>query len=165
MRIVTIDFETFFSDDFTLKKLTTEAYVRDQRFEPHGAAIKWGPDTHARWYDARQLKQVLADEDWSNTAILAHHAQFDLFILSHHYGVKPRLALDTLSMARLVMGNHLSVSLDNVRGYFGLAAKRTPYDRFKGKHWHELDDDTRQLLAEGCCDEVESIYAIFNCLA
>ena len=41
--IVTLDFETFFSKDYTLSKLTTEAYVRDQRFEPHGVAVR-APD-------------------------------------------------------------------------------------------------------------------------
>jgi DNA polymerase len=165
MRIVALDFETEFSDVYSLKKLSTEAYVRDSRFEALGAAIKWGPDHAARWYDARQLKQVLADEDWSETAIICHHVQFDGFILSHHFGVSPRLWLCTLSMARLLLGNHLSVSLDNVRTTFNLPNKRTPYEKFKGKHWRELDQATQEELAEGCCDEVESIWTIFGKLA
>lgn len=165
MRIVTIDFESFFSDEYSLKRMSTEAYVRDKRFEPHGASIKWGPDYAARWYNADQLRQVLKDEDWSTTAILCHHAQFDGLILTAYFGVYPKLWLDTLSMARLVLGNHLSVSLDSVRAHFGISAKRTPYERFKGRHYRELDEETRVLLAEGCCDEVESIYAIFNRLA
>ena len=165
MRIVTLDFETFFDSAYSLSKMSTEAYVRDPRFAVHGAAIKWGPDYAARWYDARQLKQVLNDEDWSNSAMLCHHVQFDGFILSQHYGIRPRLWLDTLSMARLCLGNHVSVSLDSVRAHFGLAVKRTPYERFKGRHWHELDQQTKDLIADGCCDEVESIYLIFNKLA
>lgn len=165
MRIVTIDFESLFTDDYTLKKLSTEAYIRDKRFEPHGAAIKWSADTPARWYDARQLEFVLKQEDWSDTAILCHHAQFDGFILSHWYHVEPKLWLDTLSMARLLLGNHLSVSLDSVRAFFGLPNKRTPYEKFKNKHWHELDEATQIELADGCCDEVESIWTIFCKLA
>ena len=126
MRIVTIDFETFFGDEFTLKKLATEAYIRDKRFEAHGAAIKWSPDTPARWYDARQLEFVLKQEDWSDVAILSHHAHFDCFILAHHYGVRPKLILDTLSMARLLLGNHISVSLDSVRAHFGIPGNAPP---------------------------------------
>ena len=42
--VIALDFETFFGADYTLSKLTTEAYVRDPRFEPHGAAIKWSGD-------------------------------------------------------------------------------------------------------------------------
>jgi DNA polymerase len=165
MRIVTIDFETYFSDDYTLKKLSTEAYIRDPRFEAHGASIKWAPDTAARWYDARQLKFVLEQEDWSDTAILCHHVQFDGLILATQFHVRPKLWLCTLSMARLLLGNHLSVSLDSVRAQFGLQAKRTPYERFKNKHWRDLDHDTQTALADGCCDEVESIWAVFGKLA
>ena len=53
MRPVVIDFETYFGDDFTLSKMSTEAYIRDPRFKAHGAAIKWQQDIPARWYDAR----------------------------------------------------------------------------------------------------------------
>ena len=48
LRIVAVDYETFFSEEYTLKKLSTEAYIRDSRFEAHGAAIKWGPDYESR---------------------------------------------------------------------------------------------------------------------
>ena len=36
MNIVTLDFETYFSDEYTLSKMTTESYIRDPRFEVHG---------------------------------------------------------------------------------------------------------------------------------
>lgn len=68
-------------------------------------------------------------------------------------------------MARLCFGNHLRADLDSVRSSFGLPVKRTPYERFRGKHWRELDAETQTLLAEGCCDEVESIWHIFGELA
>lgn len=162
MKIVCLDFETFFSDEYTLKKATTESYIRDPRFQAHGAAIKWGADHQARWYDARQLKQVLNETDWSDVALLAHHGHFDFFILAVHYGVRPKMYLDTLAMARLLLGNHLGVSLESVRRHFGLPSKRTPYEKFKGKKWGELSREVQEELAEGCCDEVESIWTIFQ---
>lgn len=165
MRIIALDFETYFDGDYSLKKLTTEAYVRDPRFEAHGASIKWGADYPARWYAHRELKHVLAQEDWSSIAIIAHHAQFDGLVLNHHYGVRPHLWFDTLSMARLLLGNHLSTSLDSVRKHFGFPVKRTPYELFKGWHWRELDKSTQELIADGCCDEVESIWQLFGKLA
>lgn len=165
MRIVALDFESYFDDAYTLKKMSTEAYIRDPRFQAHGAAIKWGPDHAAKWYDERALRYVLKEEDWSDTAIICHHAQFDGLILSHLFGINPKLWLCTLSMARLLLGNHISVSLDSVRSQFGIAAKRTPYEKFKGRHWHELDRATQDEMAEGCCDEVESIWTIFGKLA
>jgi hypothetical protein len=164
MRIVVIDFETYFADDYTLSKMTTESYIRDPRFEVHGAAIKWQHNIPAKWYDEPELRFVLKQEDWSDVLLVAHHAQFDGLILSHHFSVVPRMWGCTLSMARLLLGNHISVSLDSVRSQFGLPAKSTPYNLFKGKHWRDLSADVRQKVAEGACDEVESIWKLFNIL-
>ncbi len=38
MRLITIDFETFYSREFSLSKMTTEAYIRDPLFEVIGFA-------------------------------------------------------------------------------------------------------------------------------
>lgn len=167
MNIIVLDFETFFSDDYTLSKSTTESYVRDLRFETHGCAVRYtGGDI--RWLrDPDELFHNIRNEVGStyDGAFLCHHSQFDGLILQHHYGIKPRFWLDTLSMARQQLGNHLSASLDNVRQHFGMPFKRTPYNKFKGKHWHELDPVTQREVADGACDEVESIWRIFNLLA
>jgi hypothetical protein len=164
MRPVVFDFETYYGDDYTLSKMTTESYIRDPRFEAHGAAIKWDKSTSAVWYDQRELAYILKEEDWSDVFLICHHHQFDGFILNHHYGVHPAMRGCTLSMARLLLGNHLSVSLDSVRKIFGLAPKSTPYNLFKGKHWAELTQPVRQLVADGACDEIESIWKIFGLL-
>ena len=130
MNIITLDFETFFSDDYTLKKMTTESYVRDSRFRAHGVGIRWQEPGHnldwpirTAWFSGENIAAGLANFDWSQTAVLAHHAHFDGLILAHHYGVRPALWLDTLSMARALIGNHLSVSLESLAAHFGLEAK------------------------------------------
>ena len=165
MNILTLDFETFFSDDYTLKKMTTEAYVRDPRFEALGVGIRWADWRGARWYAEDGIAQALGEVDWSNTAVLAHHAHFDGLILSHHYSIKPKMWLDTLSMARLMIGNHLSVSLANLAEHFHLDAKNVPYDKFKGKRWAEIDPALRAELGAGCLHDVVLTWDIFNRLA
>jgi len=144
--------------------MTTESYLRDPRFRAHGAAIKLGPETPAIWYTHEQLVEGFSKVDWSQTAVLHHHAAFDAAILSWHYNVHPRFIFDTLSMARHNLGNHLGVSLDAVRKHFGIAPKITPYHLFKGKRWEEMDEHTRHELGAGACDEVESIWRIFQLL-
>ena len=139
MNIITLDFETYYDNDYTLSKMTTEEYVRDPRFEVLGAAIRMPfdmisgeepPFTH--WCDAEHLHQPFGVVDWSQTAVLCHHAHFDGLILSHHYGIKPAYYLDTLSMARLLFGNHIKKSLGALAELFGLGAKEIPYDLFRG---------------------------------
>jgi hypothetical protein len=40
MDIITIDFETYYDRDFSLTKLTTEEYIRSDRFEVIGISVK-----------------------------------------------------------------------------------------------------------------------------
>ena len=52
MKIITIDFETFYSKEFSLSKLTTEEYIRSPFFEVIGSAdLDWQP----------LLQQILMD--------------------------------------------------------------------------------------------------------
>ncbi len=174
MNIITLDFESHFSDDYSLSKMTTESYVRDPRFEAHGCSIRF-PVGETRWFASDRLvdwqdgdtiyKSVLEEIDWSNTACLCHHTQFDGLILAHHFGIRPKLWLDTLSMARLLLGNHLGVGLDALAKHFGLAAKTVPYNLFKGKHWHELSPAVQQMVADGCCHDVNLTWDLFKILA
>lgn len=178
MRAVVLDFETFYDpknlrgdkkpdsspDPYTLRSMTTESYIRDKRFEAHGAAIKWDTSTSAQWYDERELRYILKEEDWSDVFLIAHHMQFDGLILSYHYNVHPAMLGCTMSMARLMLGNHIGVSLDSVRSQFGIPNKITPYNLFEGKHWSDMDQWTREQVAAGAVDEVESIWKIFGML-
>jgi hypothetical protein len=40
MKIIALDFETYYDKDFSLSKMTTEEYIRDERFETIGVGIK-----------------------------------------------------------------------------------------------------------------------------
>lgn len=162
MDIYTLDFETFFSPgDYTLKKMTTEAYIRDPRFEPLMLGVR-APDGEKFWLGQEDIAHWLNGIDWSKAAILCHHGHFDGLILSHHYGVKPALWLDTLAMARLMVGNHLSVALDALARHFGLAGKSVPYDEFQGRHWKEIGWELRELLGAGCLHDVELTWELFK---
>lgn len=157
--IITLDFETYFDDEYSLKKLTTEEYVRDPRFKIHGLAIKLG-DAPARWY--RGDGDVPADV-WTaidNGAVLAHHAQFDGLILSHHLDTRPKLWLDTLSMARIALP-HDRHSLDNLSKLFGLPGKQhQSLINVKGVR----DPNSAMLAGLGTmsCDDADKTYAIFQ---
>ncbi len=174
MRFVVLDLETFFTNEkdsrgveYRLKRAnenacTTEEYIRHPWFKAHCAGVKWAPHAPAKWYDERQLRYVLAQEDWSDVCLICHHAHFDGFILAHHYGVRPKMYACTMAMARVLYPSHESVSLDNVRKLNGLSPKTTPYNLFKGRHWHELSDDVQRQIGEGAADECESIWKLFS---
>ena len=60
MRIITLDFETFYDSDFSLSKLTTEAYIKDSRFQVIGVGIKVD-DGLTHWYTGthKYIKEVV----------------------------------------------------------------------------------------------------------
>lgn len=167
MNILTLDFETYFDDDYTLKKLTTEHYIRDARFEALGVGVQFNGGQRG-WIEQHRIQDWLNDffyVQYPDCAVLMHHAHFDGLILSHHYGIKPKFILDTLSMARLMLGNHLSVGLESLARHYGLSSKTVPYDRMRGRHWADMDADLRATLASGCLHDVALTWDIFQRLA
>lgn len=129
--LVSIDFETFYSKEYGLRTLTTEAYVRDPRFEVIGVGVKWG-DRPSVWLEEWEFREWAARVDWSRVAVNAHHTQFDGFILSHHYGIKPGFLLDTMSMARALNGP-LGVALKTLGPKYGVGQKGDEVENTKGK--------------------------------
>lgn len=162
MQFLTLDFETYWDEDYTLKKLTTEAYVRDPRFEVLCCGFRMPDGRPKAISQGARLSDFLQTIDWEQTALLCHHAHFDGLILSHHFGIRPKLWLDSLSMARMAIGNHLSASLESLVKHFGLAPKTVPYDAFKGKHWHELTREVQQQLLDGSMHDCNLTWGIFN---
>lgn len=155
--IVTFDFETYFADDYTLRKMTTEAYVRDPRFKAHCLGMTRG--THCgvlrgEWLTPQSLACL------SSNALVAHHAHFDGLILSHHYGVKPAFWFDTLSMARLIFPHARSISLKSLAAMLGLPEKTVPYNEFK--NFTMLPPELYNKVAAGCKQDVELTYAVFQ---
>jgi len=56
MDLIVLDFETYYDQDFSLSKVTTEEYVRSDKFEVIGLAIKvnnnpteWASGTHLQF--------------------------------------------------------------------------------------------------------------------
>ena len=166
MRAVVADLESFYDPKggFSLKNMTTEEYCRDKRFEMHGIAIKWDAVTNPVWYDEREFRYIAKEEDWSQVFLISHHAAFDHLVLSHHYDVHPKMSGCTMSMAKLLLGQHIGVSLDSVRSQFGFQPKTTPYGLMESRHWSEMDQYTREHVAAGAIDEVDSIWKLFGML-
>lgn len=156
MQLVTLDFETYYDDEYTLKKLTTEEYIRDPRFKVHCVGTK-----DEEWGTMIASHQVQDLNEWiDGHAVLCHHAHFDGLILSHHYSIRPKFWFDTLSMARLVLPHLKSHSLESLAEHFNLGVKTVPYNLFKGNRG--LDYETQRLLEEGCKHDVELTYEIFK---
>ena len=134
MKLLTIDFETYYDRQFSLSKITTEEYVRSDEFETIGVAVKEdGGET--KWYTGthQEIKKALKQYDWENSGCLAHNAMFDSAILTWLFGIKPKMWFDTMSMGRALIGSFHSVSLANMSKYYKVGEKGTEVLNALGK--------------------------------
>ena len=167
MDLITIDFETYYDRDFSLTKLTTEEYVRSDRFEVIGVSVKvnnngteWASGTH------EQLKEWLQDSfDWSDSLVLAHNTLFDGAILNWRFGVSPRVWLDTLCMGRALHGVEVGGSLKAMADRYGLGEKGTEVLNALGKRRLDFSEDELARYGDYCINDVELTYKLFNRLA
>lgn len=160
MDIYTIDFETFYDRDFSLSKMTTERYVRDPRFEAILLGVKKnnGP---VKWIPKPLIEPFLKAVDFSKSAILCHNTAFDGAILSWHYGVKPKLWLDTLSMARPLHSVTVGGSLKALAQYYKLGVKGDEVVNALGKRYADFSRQELERYAEYCVNDVELTYQLW----
>jgi DNA polymerase I-like protein with 3'-5' exonuclease and polymerase domains len=160
-RIVVIDFETRWSSkDYTLSKLTTEQYVRNEKFKAFGCCIKDYGEDNTKWYSHAELPEAFAQIDWAETAVLAHNAQFDIAILSWVYGVRPCFIFDSLSMARALRGVEVGNSLAKLAEEFGLPPKGKAVHSTDGLV--ELTPEVEKELADYCAHDTFLCEEIFK---
>lgn len=130
--VLGLDFETYYEagpgpnkekPSFTLSKMTTTMYVRSPKFRAHGASIRFPGMDHTVWVSHCDLRDVLREIDWENTALLCQNTAFDGLILSRVYGHVPAYYLDTLSMSRGEWGVHVPHNLTAISTRLGNGAK------------------------------------------
>jgi DNA polymerase len=161
MTILTIDFETYYSQQYSLSKITTEEYVRDSRFEAIGVSVKVD-DEPAEWFSgtAKQTKAWLNKFDWANGIAIAHNAMFDMAIMNWRFDIRPKRIVDTLSMLRAIDGPDAGNSLAKAVERYGLGVKGTEVVNALGKR--RLDFTPEELAAYGnyCINDTEMTYKL-----
>lgn len=162
MDLITLDFETYYDKDFSLRKVTTEAYIRDPRFEVIGVGVKvndneteWASGTH------EQIKQYLRTFDWADAMLLCHNTMFDGAILSWIFDVRPRVLADTLCMARALHGVEVGGSLHALTQRYSLGAKGTEILNAVGKRREDFTPEQLGRYGDYCINDVELTYKLF----
>lgn len=166
MKIITIDFETYYDREFSLSKITTEEYVRSPKFEVIGVAVKEN-DEKTTWFtgDFAGVSRFLATFNWDDAAVLAHNSMFDAAILTWIYGIKPKAWLDTLSMARALHGSEVGNSLAKLVQYYELGQKGTEVLDAIGRRRTDFRPEWLAKYGGYCINDVELTYALFKKLA
>ena len=132
--ILFTDFETFYTQDYSLTKMSPAEYILSPLFEAIclGVATTASDVTHVDGPDIPQFVHKLKQHD-KPIAMVSHNAQFDMSIMSWRYDFHPHFIIDTIAMSRTVLGSKLaSHSLDSVARYFNLPHKGSLIKDVKG---------------------------------
>jgi hypothetical protein len=109
-----LDFETYFDDIYSLKKMSTVEYVCDPRFELTGLGIQvlgeglGGPGEDTATFILPNKIQLLfegyveQDKKWfRNCTIIGQNLKFDCLILKEHFGIVPQYTVDVRDLDRI----------------------------------------------------------------
>ena len=163
MNLITIDFETYYDQKYSLTKISTEEYVRHDRYETIGFAYKIN-DERCVWVTGtnEHIQKVLDTLPWDTSLVLAHNTMFDGAILSWRYGVKPKGWLDTMSMGRALHGVDQSVSLASMALRYGVGEKGTEVMNAVGVGREFFSPDALAKYGAYCRNDVELTHNIFQ---
>lgn len=166
MNIITIDFETYYDQAYSLSKMTTEEYIRHPNFEVIGVAVKVNNEK-TQWFSGtyENTKNFLKSFSFESNLALAHNAVFDIAILSWHFGLIPHGCLDTLSMARAIHSTEVGGSLAKLTEFYGLGAKGTEVLKALGKRRLDFTADELAQYGEYCINDVELTRKLFECMS
>lgn len=163
MNIITIDFESAYGGALGFAKQTTEEYVRDPLFEVIGVAVQVN-DGEPEWFSGSMTEtaKFLKQFDWANSLALAHNAVFDGFILSEHFGIKPKGWLDTLSMGRALHGTNVGGSLAVLAEHYGIGEKGTQVKQYINYFRKDFTPEELADYGSYCRNDVALTWDLFG---
>jgi DNA polymerase len=166
MKIIALDFETYYDKEYSLSKVTTEEYIRDERFETIGVGVKedgqdavWVAGTHDK------IKKYLDSLNLHEHLVLAHNAIFDAAILNWRFDIRPRGWLDTLSMARALHTVEVGGSLSALAAYYKLGEKGTEVIQALGKRRTDFTALDLAAYGEYCKNDCHLTLELFRILS
>lgn len=168
----TVDLETYYDADYSLRKMTPEEYIRDDRFQILGCAVQ--PHGKRAQYitgkTEEEIKARLRRIQWDRVFCLGHNMSgFDSLVLTERVGVRPRFWGCTLSMAGQVHGGvphpdtgRRSLALDALAHHYGLPRKTGGLAQVKGKRLESLTLDDQRVMREYASHDAELCSAVFH---
>jgi hypothetical protein len=165
--IVTLDFETHWSKEYSLSKMSPLSYVRDKRFQLISCAVKVNDGPTVVHFGERAIRAALEAVDLSTKAVLSHNnSAFDSYVLTYHLSMRPRMWLCTLAMARPVHAKVRGLALSSLVQFYGLGIKdQAILHSTQGKRLEEFTEGELQQMAVYNAHDTDQCYRLYKELA
>lgn len=147
MQLCFLDFETFWSETHTLKKMSPIEYCMHPETELQLLSIKFDNYPTDVFVGEDQIRHMVSKIDWSTKFVIAHNGSgFDHIINAWRLGIRPAMWGCTLAMARPIHAKTEGLSLGKLVQHYGLGVKdNRALIQTRGK---KLKDFTSQELQD-----------------
>lgn len=176
MKPIFLDFETYWSVDHTLTKMSPTEYVMHPETEIISVSIKEGAEPTYVLFGEAIIREHLHSMDWSNAMAIGHNMSgFDAMILTTRLGVHPKMYGCTAAMAR---GKYSKTSVNlGGKALIGVSLKKMAAElrlgkkldleatNTKGKHLRDFSSGELVSMAEYNKVDTDLCAALFTVLA
>ncbi len=171
---VTLDFETYFDDEYSMKKMSTVEFVTDSRFkftgvgifesklpfdDPHNCVF-WSADKVANRMKTLQNEY---GKNLEGCTVVGQNLMFDCLMLSCHFGIIPKYTVDILNLARHEDSKRRN-DLKHLCIYYETSVQKGDTQQFKGLTYRHMSPSTKKKLADYCRDDVIAETELFRLL-
>lgn len=166
MDVYTIDFETFWSTDYSVSKMSPLEYVLGDQYETISCSIKRN-DEPTEVFFGDEVEGALSRIDWPQVAACGHNMSgFDAYILAYRYKAHPKLWLCTAAMARPIHAKTTGASLAALVKHYGLGVKdNAVLLQTKGRHLADFtlgEIDAMRVYNKADTDQCRALFKILS---
>ena len=170
---VVIDFETYYDKEYSLSKITMEKYIRCDKFECIGVAVKIGnmPTHFYKGETGIKIIRRIVTTTYPNSPVVFQNAPFDAGILAFRYGIHPNFIVDTMILAKLsgfdrVAGGTSLAKLSAQLEEMGILSqvKGNEVHNMSGVHASDMTPRQWQAYGDYCELDVDLTHALYTYL-
>jgi len=167
--LITIDWETFYSTEFSLSKMCTQEYILSPHFEVIGLSVKLD-DEGTVWFSGshEETLEWLQQFPWDDATVIAHNANFDGAILEWVFGIKPARYFCTMMGSRPNLVPFVPqgrMSLAKVSEHLGIGQKGGYVANAIGKRRRDFTPPEMRAYAEYCVQDTNLCRIIYDFVA
>lgn len=167
---IVIDFESYYGKDWSLSRITTEKYIRGEKWECIGVSVKDGDEKTVfhRGEDGIPVLREMAEKQ-PLRPFVSHNNLFDMGILGLRYNIHPSFMVDTAVMAKLCAldrfaGGAKLADLSDALIKLGKAKKRkgTAVRDMNGVHRADMSEKQWKVYEEYCKLDSDLCHSLYT---